>query len=579
METILPLFYKFLPFFEKAAGGMLLLLVVVGIHEFGHFITAKYIGARVDVFSIGFGKAIWNKTFGETNYRICWIPLGGYVKIYGQDPEEVAQDSTPNPERSLSNKSLAGRILVFSGGPLFNFILAVFIFTFLAFVGMHVLPATATRIVPNSAAWNSGLRSGDKIISIDDKPVTKFDEVAEIISQNPGRDLPIKISRRENQLNLTIPVNKTESYTPHGEPVTAGTLDGLEAYGRSAIVATTTEVNPWGLKSGDIIQKINDSQIHSWEDVEYFFETHLRNLPAKIDLEILRGKEVVNVSTPDLSWAKKRISPEWDSHRLMETVGLYSSELFVKTTMSGSPAEVAGVIPGDRLVSVNGQKVFSFESLRTLIQRAGEARASSQQKGQAPNYENAVQLLIERQGKNLRVESSVVATKAKDPLGKTIVTYTIGIQSQAVMVEPNDRILERTLNPFAAFASGIKETAYQTSMTVIGIKKLILGEVSSKAIGGPIMIFKAAGDSFSYGWRLFLKLMAIISIALGVFNLLPIPVLDGGHIVFALVEAVRGKPVSPEAVQRVMKVGISLLLLLMIFATYNDIIKTFNINF
>lgn len=579
METLLPLLEKMLPYLQKTCGGMLLLLVVVGVHEFGHFLMAKYVGARVDVFSIGFGKAIWSRTFGETNYRLCWIPLGGYVKIYGQDPEEVAQDTNPNPDRSLSNKSLGGRILVFSGGPVFNFILASLIFAFLAFVGMYVLPATATRIVPNSAAWNAGLRSGDRILSINDKSVEKFDEVAEVISENPGRDLAIKVSRRDNVLNLTVPIHKTESYTPHGEPVIAGSLDGLEAYGRSSMVATTTETNTWGLRSGDIIQKINGTPIRSWEDVEYFFETRLRELPDRLEFEVLRGKETIKVVTPDLSWTKKRISPEWDSNRLMETVGLYSSELFVKATMPGAPADKAGIQPGDRLVSVNGQKVYSFESLRNLIQKAGEARAATTQKGQSANYENAVQLLIERQGKNMRVETSVVANKAKDPLGKTIITYTIGIQSQAVMVEPSDRILERTLNPFKAMALGLKETVVQTGTTLVGIKKLIVGEVSSKAIGGPIMIFKAAGDSFSYGWRLFLKLMAIISIALGVFNLLPIPVLDGGHIVFAIVEAVRGQPISPEAVQKVMKVGISLLLLLMMFATYNDIIKTFNINF
>lgn len=560
-------------------GGILLLIVVVGIHEFGHFITAKYVGARVDVFSIGFGKAIWSKKIGETDYRVCWVPLGGYVKIYGQDPEELTQDVNPAPERSLSNKSLPGRILVFSGGPLFNFILSVTIFSFLAFVGLYVLPSRATRIVPNSAAWTAGLRSGDKILSVNGKKVTKFDQVAEIISENPGRDLAIEVQRHDKTLQLSVPIHKTESYTPYGETVISGTLDGLEPYGRTALVATTTEVNSWGLKTGDVIQSINGTPVTTWEDVEFYFETHMNDLPGKIELTVLRGKETVKLSSPDLSWSRKRLSTEWDSHRLMETVGLHSAELFVKTILPGAPAEKAGIQPGDRLVSVNGQKVFSFESLRTLIQRAGEARAASSPKPETVNYDGTVQLLLERQGKNMRVESAVAVTKGKDPLGKTIVQYTIGIQSMAVMSQPNDLLLERTMNPIRAVWRGAKETATQTAITLVGIKKLIVGEVSSKAIGGPIMIFKVAGDSFLYDWRSFLKIMAIISIALGVFNLLPVPVLDGGHIVFALIEGIRGRPVSPEAVQTVMKVGISLLLLLMVFATYNDIIKTFNINF
>lgn len=565
----------------RALGGMLLLVVVVGVHEFGHFITAKYIGARVDVFSIGFGKAIWNKTYGETNYRLCWVPLGGYVKIYGQDPEELTQDEKPAPDRALSNKSLPGRILVFSGGPLFNFILSVGIFGFLAFVGMQVLPATATRIVANSPAWIAGLRSGDKIVSVNGKKVTKYDQVAEIISENPGRDLVFEVNRHEQALKVTVPIHKTESYTPYGESAISGTLDGLEPMARTALVAISTETHPWGLKTGDVITSIEGKPVSTWEDIELFFEKNLINLPATITLEVLRGKEKLTLTSPDLGWSKKRVNMDWDSHRLLETIGLHSAELFVKQVMPGSPAEKAGLVAGDRIVSINNQKVYSFENLRTLIQRAGENRAAAAASSGSENLnlDNTAQILIERQGKNLRLDASVTSTKGKDPLGKTIVQYTIGIVSMAMMAPPTDLILERTINPFSAAWLGMRETAVQTSMTVIGIKKLVFGEVSSKAIGGPIMIFKVAGDSFAYDWRAFLKIMAIISIALGVFNLLPVPVLDGGHIVFALVEGIRGRPISPEAVQTVMKVGISLLLMLMVFATYNDIMKTFNLHF
>ncbi|NUM88326.1 MAG: site-2 protease family protein, partial [Bdellovibrionales bacterium] len=139
---------------------------------------------------------------------------------------------------------------------------------------------------------------------------------------------------------------------------------------------------------------------------------------------------------------------------------------------------------------------------------------------------------------------------------------------------PSNRVLERTLNPFSALAIGVKETWSATAMTVVGIKKLAFGEVSLKAVSGPIMIGKIAGDTLqSRGWRDFLRIMAIISISLGVFNLLPIPILDGGHVVFALIESVRGKPLSPTAMQVSLKVGLSLLLLLMVFAVYNDIMK------
>ena len=165
-------------------------------------------------------------------------------------------------------------------------------------------------------------------------------------------------------------------------------------------------------------------------------------------------------------------------------------------------------------------------------------------------------------------------------LGETIVTYTIGIQSAGKMIMPANMILERTLNPFKAIWIGLSETTENTVMTVVGLKKLLFGEVSAKSVGGPIMIGKLAGDTFSSrGWRDFLRIMAIISISLGVFNLIPVPILDGGHIVFAVIESMRGRPLSQRVQQTALKVGLSLILLLMVFALYNDISRVIPLPF
>jgi regulator of sigma E protease len=165
-------------------------------------------------------------------------------------------------------------------------------------------------------------------------------------------------------------------------------------------------------------------------------------------------------------------------------------------------------------------------------------------------------------------------------LGETIVAYTIGIKSAGKYQEPTNRILERTLNPFKAFWIGTTETVNHTVMTVVGLKKLAFGEVSAKTVGGPIMIGKLAGDTLiSRGWRDFLRIMAIISISLGVFNLIPVPILDGGHIVFAVVESMRGKPLSQGVQQTFLKVGLSLILVLMVFALYNDISRVIPLPF
>lgn len=564
-----------------ALGGFLLLLIVVGIHEFGHFICAKYVGARVDIFSIGFGRHLWKKQWGETEYRICWIPLGGYVKIYGQDPEEVDDDPNPMPDRSLSNKSLPGRVLVFSGGPVFNFFLAIVAFAFLAFIGVPKIPSIATRVVAHSPAWTAGLRSGDKILSVGDNDVTKMEEVLEVVSENAKKELNLKVQRDEKLLSFVVPIDEESSYSPHGERIIIGALDGLEPYGRVPVVASTTKKNTWGFEPGDQIIAIGDTKVETWEDIETYIERAIADLPEQFTFKVLRNKEEIEITTPDLSWLKKRVASGWDANQLMEMVGLHSSELFIKTTMPDSPAAKAGLIPNDRIISVNGQKVYSFAGLRRQIRKAGESRIDQAKDGEPVNFDGAVELLIEREGKTERLTVGLIEKVEKDPIGNAIKSYSIGIQSQGMQKEPNpeNAIIERTLNPFVALGKGAAKTWEQTAMTLVGIKKLIFREVSSKAIGGPIMIMQVAGQSFLRSWRSFVHLLAVISIALGVFNLLPVPVLDGGHIVFAMIEAVRGKPLSPQSVQTVMKVGLSLLLFLMVLATYNDIMRSFNIHF
>src|SRR3989344_3658968 len=144
-----------LGYFEYTFGIITLLGGVIAVHEFGHFICAKWVGARVDVFSIGFGPKLLSKSYGGTEYRLALIPLGGYVKIYGQDLDEVTSDPNPKPEESLSHKKLWERLLVFIGGPAFNYFLAVFIFTVMAFIGFQKLPSIATRVVAYSPAYSA----------------------------------------------------------------------------------------------------------------------------------------------------------------------------------------------------------------------------------------------------------------------------------------------------------------------------------------------------------------------------------------------------------------------------------------
>jgi regulator of sigma E protease len=555
---------------------------VIAIHEFGHFIFAKWAGIRVDTFSIGFGPRLFAKKYGETEYCLSLVPLGGFVKIYGQDPEELISDPNPAPDRAFARKSLGRKISVLFGGPLFNYFLAIFLFTMLAMVGVEKFPALATRIVYGTPAYDSGLRSGDVIRSVDGQEVRTFDDVVDQIAKHPDKTAKFSLLREGRPLDLDVKLQKEHSFTPYGEETFAGTLDGISPAAREPVIATTLKEHPWGFKNGDKIEKLEGSSISTWEDLEKQLALTLMSSPTNLHFQVLRdGKDTVNITSPDLHGILAKLGAKRDVQEFLMLAGIYSPELFVAEVVPDSPAQAAGLKVGDHLISVNGKKVYSFEHLRELIQNAGDRLAKSAKlTGTQPVLDKALQLEIERAGQIQTVPSAIRSQKGKDPLGETIVTYTIGIQSAGKEIPPPDMILDRTLNPFKALWSGVGETTENTVMTVVGLKKVLFGEVSPRTMGGPIMIGKLAGDTFaSRGWRDFLHIMAIISISLGVFNLIPVPILDGGHIVFAIVESMRGRPLSHRVQQTALKVGLSLILLLMVFALYNDISRVLPFNF
>jgi len=554
---------------------------VIAVHELGHFLFAKWAGIRVDTFSIGFGPKLFSRKYGETEYCLSLIPLGGFVKIYGQDPDELESDPNPAPDRAFSRKPLGQKISVLFGGPLFNYILAVLIFALLAVVGVEKLPAFATRIVAQTPAYIAGLRSGDTILAVGGQQTQTYDEVMDQIAKHPEKNLVFSLLREGRPLDLDIKVQKEHALTPYGEESEAGVLVGLDPLAREPIVATTLKIHPWGFMSGDKITEFESNPVRSWEDFEKSLAASLKNSAEKLRFKVMRGHEAIDITSPNIAPLLAKIDARKDVHEFLEIAGLHNPELFVQEVVKDTPAHAAGIKPSDRMISVNGQKVFSFDHLRGVIQSAGDALGKTAKiTGKEPALEQALKLEIEREGKKQIVTSAIQAKKGKDPLGEEIVTYTIGIMSSGKMMAPPNMLMERTLNPFKALWIGASETTSHTIMTVVGLKKLLFGELSAKSMGGPIMIGKLAGDTFaSRGWRDFLRVMAIISISLGVFNLIPVPILDGGHIVFAVVESIRGRPLSHKVQQTALKVGLSLILLLMVFALYNDISRVMPLPF
>jgi len=338
--------------------------VLIFVHELGHFLVAKWMRVTVLRFSLGFGPKLWGFTRGDTEYRISWIPLGGYVKMLGEDSEE---DVTPEQmERSFSSQRVGKRMAIVMAGPLSNFVLAIVIFTLLfAFSGIREITTDIASVTQGSPAEQAGLKAGDKVIAIDGKPISTWHELSETVEARGENPLLIRIQRGTETLDVAI--------TPY-----------------------------MGEKESELKEKI---------------KTPLIGVVA-------------------------------------------SSNYFIKK-----------------------------------------------------------------------------------------------------------------INPLEAGYYSLLQTWHLTKFSITVVIKLIQRALPFNVLGGPILIAQMAGQQAEKGLLELINFIALISVNLAVLNLLPIPILDGGHIMFFLVEAVLGRPLGVKKIEMAQKVGMLLLLVLMAFVFYNDIMR------
>jgi regulator of sigma E protease len=445
-------------------------VVVIGIliliHELGHFFVARWTGVGVERFSIGFGPVLLRWRGKETEYCLSAIPMGGYVKMLGEEnPLEGGTAMPYDPKKAFALKPLWARFLIVFAGPGMNFVLAaVIVAIVLATVGRPVWPPVVGRVAADSPAATAGLRSGDAIVAVDGHRVQYWEDVDRAVASANGQPLQLAVRRGDTTETVAITPKQTTIQDP-----------------------------------------------------------------------ILREPKTV-----------------WDIGVGPESVPQISS------VAPGSPAEKADLRPGDTVLSVAGTRVFTADDL---------VQAIRSRPGQALPVE------IEREGRRLTLTVTPNAEEEKTPAGETIQVGRIqaGIGSKAVSYVAYD--------PIRAVYHGTIWTWEMTVVTVKGFWKLVVGSIDRSNIGGPIQIASMAGQQAREGLGPLAMFTAIISINLAVLNLLPVPMLDGGHLFFFVIEAVLGRPLSLRKREAAQQVGFVLLMLLMVFALYNDLVRIGTFNF
>jgi len=421
---------------------IIVLGVLVFVHELGHFLVAKALGVGVDRFSIGFPPKMFGFKYGETEYCISWIPLGGYVKLHGEDPSEPAD---PNDPRLYSSRPPRQRAGIVTAGPIMNLTLSFVLMPLVFIIGMNIpaffeSPVQVGWVVPDSVADVAGVKNGDLLIRLGNREIVNWEDLFEAAALVSGDEIPLEIDRTGEHFSVVVPVEE--------------------------------------LKSGN-------------------------------GLGVLPPLEpVIGSLTP------------------------------------GYPAVEAGLMEGDRILSVGGLPVSHWNEMAQIIHGS-------------PG--KSVTIEIDREGKH---HTLTVMPRLEEKSGRGLVG-----------ISPENETISRRYPVLESISRGFKRNVELLGLTFKFIWDLLTFNTSLKLLGGPIMIFQVTGEVARAGISEFIAFMAFLSLQLGVLNLLPIPVLDGGHLLFLGLEGIKGRPLEPRFREMAQRIGFFLLLLLILVVSYNDILR------
>ena len=559
--------------------------ILILVHELGHFLVAKACGVRVLKFSIGFGAPIgigryrlrWER--GGTEYVVGWIPLGGFVRMLGEtlpgdevEPSLVPEDA--RPEEFLEAKPVWQKLSIVFAGPLMNLVLPIVFLVGILWVGLPRASAVIGAVEPISPAAEAGLQVGDQIRAVDGTPVRWWDEVLEPIREGrAGSEVRLAIERGDETREIAVELDSQTALDRFGSVDEIGWI-GIGHRRQPALVGVPEGSSPAaraGLRSGDRVQAVAGRAVEDWVGLveaqrEAAREARARG-ESRIAWRVERDESPLVLPDPSAAAQASEPEPEREIPVLelslpaepdVSGLGLVPAAILVGRVEPGMPAERAGLQAGDLILAVEGRPIGSFERFASIVQTSGG---------------RPIELTFSREG---RVATSVLEPEEHVVPGPYEIEgmeqkrFVVGIRS-ALSTLPGATGTLRIRNPLESLPRAVAMSAQMTADFLVGVGKLATGEVGTDQLSGPIGIARIARESLDRGWLDYLSMMMLISINLGILNLLPIPILDGGQAVLYGIEGIKRSPVSPRAREIATQLGLVLLILLMGRAFWNDL--------
>ena len=533
--------------------AILALGFLIFIHELGHFFAAKRCGIRVEKFSIGFGPKLIGFQRGETEYCISALPFGGFVKMAGESPEEQKGE-----EGEFASASVGHRIFVAIAGPVMNFITGIILFSFVYLIGldrgtmwlMEMLIGQSDRmaqiglVADDSPAKKGGIEPGDTIVSINGRKIKNWQDFNTTILTHPDEELKIVVSRDGQPKTLYVTPRSLDRSGIGQIRVSARQAAMVESIPEGSAAATA------GIQAKDLIESINGRKIYHvpefgsgiWISSNSFGSAHRRFYKEineiqndEISLGIRRGTESLTVSFP-INWVVNAFVEE------------------------GSEAEKVGIQSGDEIVSINGESIKNFGLYPKLYELA------------ATNPGQPIDIGLIRNGEQLTAALTPVLGSDENQLNLQGLHWRLSLDGLALAV-PSVPIPR--YNVITAVREGVQTNWLILEMVVKVLKRLVTREVKTKHLTGPIGIVDATRRVVEFGLRSLLFFVGFISVNLAIVNLLPIPIADGGQILFFTLEKLRGRPLSIRKQMIIQQVSIVLLASLFLYITFYDILRVF----
>lgn len=514
---------------------LLIFNLLIIVHELGHFLAARWRGLHVDKFGVWFGRPILRRTIGGVEFCLGWIPAGGFVLLPQMATMEAVEGKSGVSGSDLPPIKPLDKIIVAAAGPLFSFLLALVFATIVWIVGRPMAEADTTTtigyVAPDAPAAKAGFKPGDKVLEVDGHPVNRFngmvDSITWYVVRSEGATIPFKIQRGDQILTINSGFDKPE--TPGWERKSLRQV-GLQPAITPIVakVAPDSEGAKAGLEANDEVVDIGGQKIYYLKQISEWAQKHSGQ---PLPLTVIREGRTLHID-------------------------MQPGRLVISGIIQNSPADVAKLQKGDEIIALNDQQIYDIDAINQYVDA---------------NPNKVLTLTVRREGQTISVRiRPAVPDRPLSQEGKThpIIGFYTGESTDGITWDAGGKMTTAHISPIEQVSAGV-----ETITNTIGALLSPQSDIKLQHMSGPVMIMRTYYLLFQseFGWQLALWFSVVFNINLAIINLLPIPVLDGGHILLAILEAIRRRPLNIRVLEVLQGACAILLIGFMLYVSFYDV--------